>query len=153
LRAEKKQMMSKHDRYERRVGAALGLASTLTSIVAGVLLTPIMLKYLDQSQFGLYQLIGAFIGYLSLMDFGISGTLTRYIAKYRVEGDKIRQDNLFSMCLIIYFVLGVILLGIGYCIYENLGRMFAHSLTSEELPQARMMFAIVLVSEIGRAHV
>jgi len=143
-------------RNERRFGAALGLVGVFASILVGLLLTPIMLKYLNKSEFGLYQLIGAFVGYFALMDFGISGTLSRHIAKYQAEGDKIQQDNLFSMCMIIYFVIGILLLGIGYGIYQNLSRIFEHSLTLQELSQAKIMFIIVLGSifatVLGRAY-
>jgi O-antigen/teichoic acid export membrane protein len=131
---------------ERQFGAVLGLIGVLAGVLVGLLLTPIMLKYLDKSYFGLYQLIGSFAGYFTLMDFGISGTLSRYIAKYQVEGDKIQQDNLFSMCIIIYFVIGILLLGIGYGIYQNLSQIFKYSLTPEELALAKIMFVIVLGS-------
>jgi len=144
-------------RNERRFGAALGLVGVFAGVLVGLLLTPIMLKYLDKSYFGLYQLIGAFVGYFALMDFGISGTLSRYIAKYQAEGDKTQQDNLFSMCMIIYFVIGILLLGVGYGIYQNLSRIFEHSLTPEELSLSKIMFVIVLGSVfttvLGRAYI
>jgi len=133
-------------RNERRVGAALGLAGVFAGCFASLLLTPIMLGYLEKSQFGLYQLIGAVAGYFTLMDFGISGTLTRYIAKYRAEEDQTRQENLFSMCMVIYIGIGLLLLAAGYAVYQNLARIFADSLTTEELAQARIMFVIVLGS-------
>ena len=58
-------------RNERRFGAALGLLGVFSSILSALLLTPILLRYLDQGEFGLYQLIGAFVGYLLLIDLGI----------------------------------------------------------------------------------
>jgi O-antigen/teichoic acid export membrane protein len=149
--------MSVHVGVERRLGAALALLTVLGYVLIGVLLTPILLRYLSKQQFGLYQLIGAFLGYLTLIDFGIGGTLTRFSAKYRALGDKLQQDNLFSLCLKMYSAIGVILLIFGYVIYTNLEHIFSASLTPAELSQARVMFLIVLwsvfVTILGRAYI
>jgi O-antigen/teichoic acid export membrane protein len=147
----------KRGQSERRFGAILGLGGVLAGVISGLLLTPILIRSLDKPEFGLYQLIGAFTGFLVLMDFGISGTLTRYIAKYRAENDELRKENFFSMCLIIYTVIGILTLVVGAVIYFNLGRMFAKSVTPEELPTAKLMFAIVMGSVfatiLGRAYI
>jgi O-antigen/teichoic acid export membrane protein len=142
---------------ERSLGAILALLSVSVGVVSGLVLTPVILRHLDRAEFGLYQLIGAFVGYLALFDFGITGTLARFTAKYLAENDRIRQHNAFSMCLIIYSVLGVILLGLGWILYCNLDVIFRRSLSQDELSQARVMFLIllgsVLAAILGRAFV
>jgi len=131
---------------ERRLGAAVGLSNVAANLGARLLLVPIMLHYLERSEFGLYQLIGAFVGYMALIDFGISGTLGRFIAKYQALKDRVRQDNVFAMCIIVYSFLSVVIAVIGYWMYLNLDVMFSQSLTAEEMNQARVMFVILLLS-------
>jgi len=149
--------MSTKASTERRIGAVLSLLTIFAYILVGVLLTPILLRYLSKPQFGLYQLIGAFLGYLILMDFGIGGTLTRFSAKYRALGDKDQQDNLFSLCLKMYGAIGFLLLLVGYAIYSNFDSIFSGSLTAAELAQGRTMFLIVLwsvfISMLGKAYI
>ena len=60
---------------ERRLGAAFGLVNVFFSLSSRLLIIPIILHYLNHTEFGLYQLIGALAGYLALVDFGISGIL------------------------------------------------------------------------------
>lgn len=131
---------------ERRLGAVFGLVNVFFSLSSRLLLVPIILHYLNRAEFGLYQLIGAFVGYLALIDFGISGTLGRFIARYQVLNDRVRQDNVFAMCIIIYsFLLGAISV-IGFFVYRKLDLIFSKSLTQNEMADAKMMFIILLGS-------
>ena len=142
---------------ERRLGAAFGLLNVFFSLSSRLLLIPIILHYLNRGEFGLYQLIGALAGYLALVDFGISGTLGRFIAKYQALNDRVRQDNVFAMCIIIYSFLAVMITAIGFLLYHNLGTIFSKSLTLNEIADARVMFIILLGSIcatlLGRAFV
>lgn len=131
---------------QRRFGAVLGLISAVSALASRLLLVPIMLHYLDSDEFGLYQLVGAFAGYLALVDFGISGTLSRYTAKCQATNDTVRQENVFATCLIIYSILTVIIALIGYALYCNIDTFFSKSLTNKELADVKVMFLILLVS-------
>ncbi len=131
---------------ERRLGAAFGLVNVFFSLSSRLLLIPIILHYLNSSEFGLYQLIGVLAGYLALVDFGISGTLGRFIAKYQALNDRVQQDNVFSMCIIIYSFLAVIIIAIGFLLYNNLGTIFSKSLAHNEIAEAKVMFIILLGS-------
>jgi len=142
---------------ERRLGAVFGLVNVFFSLSSRLLLIPIMLHYLTRSEFGLYQLIGALAGYLALVDFGISGTLTRFIAEYQALNDRVRQDNVFAMCIIIYSFISAIIIAIGCLLYHNLGAIFSKSLSLNEMADAKVMFIILLGSIcatlLGRAFV
>ncbi|MDX9787095.1 MAG: oligosaccharide flippase family protein [Desulfobacterales bacterium] len=142
---------------ERRLGAAFGLVYVISSLSSKLLIIPIILRHLDSAEFGLYQLIGAFVGYLALIDFGISGTLGRFTAKYQALNDRVRQDNVFAMCIIIYVFLAAVISVVGFFLYLNLDTIFSKSLTSNEMADARVMFMILLGSIcatiIGRAFI
>jgi len=131
---------------ERRLGAAFGLANVFLSLSSRLLLVPIILHYLNRAEFGLYQLIGAFVGYLALIDFGISGTLGRFVARYQILNDRVRQDNVFAMCIIIYSLLLGIIGVVGLFLYRNLDQVFSKSLTRNEMADAKVMFIILLIS-------
>ena len=66
-------------------GAIISYVSIFLNIVISLVYTPWMIRQIGVSDYGLYSLVGAFLGYFTL-DFGLSGTITRFIAKYRAEG-------------------------------------------------------------------
>ena len=149
--------LARQGQKERRIGAAFGLINIFFSISSRLLVVPIILHYLDSAEFGLYQLMGAFVGYLALIDFGISGTIGRFTAKYEALNDRVRLDNVFAMCIIIYTFLAGIMGIIGLFIYRNLDNIFSKSLTLTEMADAKVMFIILLGSVcatvLGRAFV
>ena len=46
-----------------------------------------MLRILGQSEYGVYSLSQSVIGYLSLLNFGFSGSYLRFYSKYVADGD------------------------------------------------------------------
>lgn len=94
------------------------LWSTLTNYAAqfitmgvGILLTPFILHQLGPSQYGLWVLVGSLVGYGSLLEFGIAGAVTKYVAEHRALGQAERADGLVATALALYA--GLCLLGIG----------------------------------------
>lgn len=139
-------VLDKQGQKERKIGAALGLVSVFSNLSSRLLIVPIILHYLNSAEFGLYQLMGAFVGYLALIDFGISGTIGRFTARYEALKDHVRQDNVFAMCTIIYAFLAGVIGIIGLLVYRNLEKIFSKSLTHTEMADAKIMFIILLVS-------
>ena len=79
---------------QRRWGAILSYVNIVATVVVGLLYTPIMLRLLGQSEYGLYSLIGSVVGYLSVLDMGLGNTIVRYTAKNRVDGTEQKEAEL-----------------------------------------------------------
>ncbi|TKJ32449.1 MAG: hypothetical protein CEE38_23220 [Planctomycetes bacterium B3_Pla] len=131
---------------ERRAGIVLSYLWIGLNSVVGLLFTPFLLRSLGQAEFGLYQLISSFLGFLVILDFGIGATITRYVAKYREEHDKGGEENFLVMCLLIYSMIAATVLALGALAYIYLDQIFADSLTPSELSKAKTMFVILVFS-------
>ena len=81
-------------------GALLSYISIFLTNVIGLILTPFIIKNLGDAEYGLYTLIGAFIGYISVFDFGLNNTIIRFVAKYRAEKDRIGEENFLAITLL-----------------------------------------------------
>ena len=115
----------------------------LTNII-GLLITPLIIRSLGDSEYGLYTLIGAFVGYISIFDFGLNNTIVRFVAKYRAEKDKKGEENFLAITMMIYAVISLIVGLVGVVLYYNLDNIFSSSLTVDELYRAKIMFAILI---------
>ena len=78
---------------EQKLGVILSYVNLAITNITGILITPYTIKMLGPSEYGLYSLIGAFVGYLSVLDLGLNDTIVRYVAKYRVEENKKEEEN------------------------------------------------------------
>src|SRR5699024_4421893 len=93
-----------------------------------------------------YMLIGAFVGYIAMLDFGLGNATVRFVSKYRAENDKNGQENFLASTFIMYAFISFIVIMIGILLYFNLDLIFGESLTKEEIETAKIMFVILVIN-------
>lgn len=141
-------MKNRSKKSELAIGVVLSYISTCVSLLSTLLLTPIIIRLLGKSDYGLYETIGSFVNYLAIFDLGFSSVVTRYTAKYEAENDINGRDQFLYTCRNIYRVLCLIIFILGILIYLNLDILFSNSFTDSEMYKARIMFLIVLATTI-----
>ncbi|UTJ05788.1 oligosaccharide flippase family protein [Arcobacter roscoffensis] len=124
----------------------LNYITIFMTTVIGLFLTPIIIKYLGNSEYGLYSLMGAFVGYLTVMDFGLNNSIVRFVSKYQAEKNLKDEENFLSTVMIIYLFICTLIIIISSIIYINFENIFTESLTSEELEKAKLMFCILVLN-------
>jgi len=129
-----------------KAGVYLSYISLFTSNITNLVLTPFIIKNLGQSEYGLYMLIGALVGYIAILDFGLGNTTVRFVAKYRAENDKSGQENFLFITSVIYGIISIIVIIIGSILYLNLDNIFQSSLTIREIEIAKVMFIILVIN-------
>ncbi len=129
-------------------GAILSYITILLTNVIGLLLTPFIIKSLGDAEYGLYMLIGAFVGYITVLDFGLNNTIVRFVAKYRAEGDKKGEENFLATTMYIYGIISLLIGLLGVILYFNLENIFGESLTAAELSKAKVMFIILIFNMV-----
>lgn len=127
-----------------KAGAILNYVVIILNTLVGLLYTPYMLRMMGQSEYGLYALVASVIGYLTVLDLGLGNAIVRYTAKYRAEGEKKEQYEMFGMFLILYLAIGVIALFAGMGLYFNVDNMFGDTMNDIELDHARTMMLILV---------
>ena len=127
-----------------KTGAVLNYTTIILTNIVGLLLTPFIIGKLGDSEFGLYTLIGALVGYISLLDFGLSNTVIRFVAKYRAEKNRVEEENFLATTMLIYLTISVIILIVGSIFYFNLDNVFKDSLTFDQIGRAEIMFVILI---------
>ena len=125
-------------------GAVLSYITIFITNIIGLLLTPFIISKLGDAEYGLYTLIGAFVGYIGVLDFGLNNAIVRFVAKYKAEKDKKGEENFLATAMLIYSVIAILIVIIGGALYFNLESIFTKSLTFNELGKAKVMFLILI---------
>lgn len=125
-------------------GAILSYISLFVSNIIGILYTPIMLRLMGPSEYGLYSLVAAVVGYLTVLDMGLGNAIVRYIAKYRALHDKEGEYSLNGMFLCLYTLIGIVAAGIGIVLCLNVENLFGNSLSIQELEKAKIMMGLLV---------
>ena len=127
-----------------KLGAMLSYVSLILGNIISLLYTPIMLRVLGQSEYGLYTLSNSIVGYLGVLNFGLGNAIIRYTAKYRAEKDESGEYNLNGMFVVVYFLLGLLVFILGTIFVFNTDKIFSNSLTGEELKTMKMLLPIMV---------
>ncbi|WP_019037082.1 oligosaccharide flippase family protein [Psychroflexus tropicus] len=114
--------------------------------IGGIIITPYIIKMLGNEEYGLYTLIGAFVGYLSILDLGLNNAIVRYVAKYKAQKDKKGEANFLAISLLIYAGIGVLLVLFGIIFYFNVDNLFRDTLNFEQLQKAKWMLIILIIN-------
>lgn len=119
-------------RNEIKAGALLSYLNLLIGNLIPFIYTPIMLRMLGQAEYGIYGIAQSVMGYIGLLNFGIGGSIIRYLSKYRAEGNLEGERRVFGLFIKIYSVIGVAVLIVGTFCSFHLGA-YGRSLTPDEL--------------------
>ncbi|WP_031514117.1 lipopolysaccharide biosynthesis protein [Desulfofalx alkaliphila] len=129
-----------------KAGAALSYISMGLGYVVSIIYTPIMLRLLGQSEYGLYNLVAAVVAYLGVLNFGFGSAYMRYYSRYKVQADKEKIATLNGMFLIIFSILGLIAVFAGTILALNTEAIFGSELTSTELSRAKILMMILVIN-------
>ncbi len=119
----------------------IGLGSLIS-----IVYTPIMLRLLGQSEFGLYNLVASVVSYLGLFNFGFGSAYIKYYSTYKVNNDNDSIAKLNGMFLLIFAALGTIALLAGVVLVLNSDTVFGSKLSVEELVKAKYLMMLMVVN-------
>lgn len=128
---------------KKSLGIILSYLLIVLDIVVSILFIPLLLKFLGDEEYGLYKLLLSTASYLAVLDFGIGGTITRYVVKFRTEKDERGSQNILGMGFIIYFILSVVILVIAIVVCAIIPNMYASSISSSQMRYAQIIFFIL----------
>lgn len=132
------------NKNQLKIGAILSYVSLFLGNIISILYTPIMIRLLGQSEYGLFSLANSVIAYLGLLNFGFGNSIVRYTAKYKASGEKDKEYNLNGMFIIIYSIISIIVIIAGTILTLNVDNMFAKSLSLKELYTIKILVILMV---------
>jgi O-antigen/teichoic acid export membrane protein len=93
-------------RFKRNVVS--NWSAFLFTAVVAFFLSPFVVRSLGNSEYGAWVLLGSLVGYMGLLDLGVRGAVTRFIAKFHAEGDHHQSSQLASSAFFIFCISGLI---------------------------------------------
>lgn len=127
-----------------KAGAVLSYVSMGLGYCISIIYTPIMLRLLGQSEYGLYNLVSSVVSYLGLLSFGFGSSYVRYYYRYKVNDDQNNIAKLNGMFLIVFTMIGLIAIIAGTALVLNLNLIFGEKITSDELSKAKILMSIMV---------
>jgi O-antigen/teichoic acid export membrane protein len=117
-------------------------------MLVNLITTPLLLKTLGETAYGLQSLVAVIIGYLAFMDMGLDLPIIKFLAEDRARKDKLAENHLLSTTLQLYLYIG---LGgmISIILLSNWLAQYVFKIPSDLIDQAVIVFRIAGIGFLG----
>ena len=124
-----------------KIGAILSYTGIFINIVSALLYTPWMLSRLGDSDYGLFTLAHSLIN-MFLLDFGISAAVTRFISKYKAEGEQEKINQLLGVVYKLFIIISLVIFVVLFVLYFFIEGIYGAGLTGQEIVKFKIVFII-----------
>ena len=102
--------MKFRQKQQMSIGFVLSYISIAVKMLSGILYTPIVLRSLGQSQYGVYSLCISFIGYLTIFNAGVNAAYIKFYLQEKVKNEKniANLNGLFKKIFLTLSAVGLI---------------------------------------------
>lgn len=133
-------------RNQIQSGAILSYIQMALNVIISLIVTPIMIRSLGDSEYGLYNTVASTISMLSIISLGFNSSYIRFFSKYKRDGDEEKISSLNGLFLIIFSIMGLVAFLCGIFLTYNLELVFDKGLTASEYGIARILMGMLTVN-------
>jgi O-antigen/teichoic acid export membrane protein len=94
-----------------------GAMVPIIKVIITFVMSPIIVKSLGNYDYGILEITGAVVGYMGILDLGLTPAIIRYVARHKALGDKEELERIYSSAMAFLVPVGlfiaVILLGVA----------------------------------------
>lgn len=131
---------------QRKLGVILSYIAQFVHMMVSLVYTPIMLRLMGQSDYGLYQMVFSVVSYLNLLSFGFNAAYIRYYSRYKAQDDRRGIASLNGMFLTIFLCIAAIAAVLGGILVLNIRDVLGTKLTSAEISTARILMILMVIN-------
>lgn len=131
---------------ELKAGVLLSYVNLGITCIIPLVYTPIMLRILGRSEYGLYSLSNSVISYLTMLNFGMGAAVIRYVTKARTEGKQDEINSTVGLFILVYTILAGVVLLVGCILSLYAHVFFAKGLSAAEITKLRVLMVIMASS-------
>ena len=137
--------MERESKKQMSAGVVLSYLVIIVQFVTGLVYTPIVLRSLGKSQYGIYSLCTSFMGYLTIMNSGINAAYVRFYVQTKVQDQK-KIPGLNGMFLKIFIILAFITLFGGWCVGIFSPQIFGDKISPDEYVLVKQCFFFLSIN-------
>lgn len=131
---------------QKKAGIVISYAAEGVKILTNLLYTPIMLRLLGNSEYGLYTLVYSVVSYLGLLSLGFGAAYMRFYSRSKAENDNEGIARLNGMFFTIFSIIAFVCLCCGAVMVDNVQAIFGTGLTVDEVEKAKVLMSLMVVN-------
>lgn len=133
---------------QRKIGIILSYFHTFLHIIVNLLYVPLLLKTIGRNEYGLYQMVGSLMAYITIMETLLSSGILRYYCKYNNLGDESKKENILAISQKLYRILSLIVIFLSCCFGVVFYKFYKDTLTILELRHSIVMIGLLIINVV-----
>lgn len=133
---------------QRKIGIILSYFVIIINILVGLIYVPLLTNNIGQNEFGIYRLMGSFIVYFSVLDFGINNIVINFYTKYRMENKIKKATNILFLSGVILVTSIILIIILSIILYPFLDILFKNSLNLNDLFSLKTIYFLLVLNLI-----
>jgi O-antigen/teichoic acid export membrane protein len=131
---------------QRKSGAVLGYINIGLKNFVNLLYTPLLLHYLGQGDYGVFQMTNSVVFSLTILSMGFYGAYVRFYSRLRAKADDNGIRRLNGIYFTLYSVVAALAVIIGGILTVNTQRIFSGGLTASEVALCKDLMVIMVIN-------
>lgn len=134
---------------QKKSGAVLGYANILVKNLVNLIYVPMLLHFLGQADYGVFQMTNSVVFALTLLSAGFYGSYVRFYMRERASEDSdssVGVSRLNGMFLLVYLAVAIFCVLGGMLLVANAQTLFRNGLTPSEVGLARTLLLIMSIN-------
>ena len=133
-------------RSQLKSGFILSYTAIFIQSIISIIYTPVMLRLMGQSDYGLLQLATSAIAHLGILSFGFNGSYLRFYTGFRAEGNKEKTAVLNGTYAAVFVSASLLSVILGGVITACAHLIFKGSMSPSEIGTLRVLLGIMTVN-------
>ena len=113
----------------------------VVKLVITFIMTPVFVHNLGKYDYGLWEMIGAVIGYMGMLDLGLRPAISRFAARHLAERDEAALQSVYMSALAFMIMVGVLL----FVFFFSWGYWFGGTLAPEGEPHQKYTLFLIII--------
>lgn len=130
----------------RKVGVIFSYVLIIVEVCCSFFFSPLIINSLGTSAFGVYKLALSISSYATLLDLGIGQASIKYFTKFRLNENKRKQNEFFTISCLFYAVISLMIVFIAIFFSQRLVVVFANGLRPDEINLAGKLLKITFLT-------
>lgn len=138
--------MKKINSNQLHLGALLSYMSMIIGYVIQIIYTPIMIRIIGQSQYGIYNFTNSIVSYLSLFSLGFGSAYVRFYMRHKSKNDEKGIASMNGLFMLVFLILGAVAVFCGMILVVHSNAVLGDKFTVGQQHLAKQLMILMVIN-------
>ena len=131
---------------QRKAGVILGYVYIVAQTLVMLAYTPLLLRGIGQSEYGLYQLVGSIAAYMTIIESMLTSSALRFFCAAKANNDTEEMENTLGLARKLYRCAALLVVVLGFLVVALFLVAYSPTLSEAEIQEGVALLTVLLAN-------